>query len=364
MLLQNQIKTWLLLLAVFIVSLWVFRGILLPFVVGMALAYLLDPVADQLEKWKFSRVWATTVILSLAIIIFVGAFFLIVPLVVQQAVGLAQRLPGYINQLQDLANQWAPEVYAFLGAERVAQVQNALADLLHNGLGIAGNVFGQIMQSSVTLINAIGLLIVTPVVAFYMLLDWDGMVAAADKLLPRKHRDEIRGVLKEIDVAMAGVIRGQVSVVLLLSAFYATSLTLTGLSFGLAIGLVAGLLSFIPYVGFMVGFVLSIGVALVQFWPHWPMIVVVFVVFLVGQFLEGNILYPKLVGSSIGVHPVWLMFALFAFGLIFGFVGLLLAVPLAAVASVLIRFSVRKYQESTLYLGADGSSGGKSPRAK
>ncbi|UJQ95202.1 AI-2E family transporter [Mariluticola halotolerans] len=364
MLLQNQIKVWLLLLAALILGLWVFRGILLPFVVGMALAYLLDPVADQLERWKFSRFWATSVILTLALVIFTGAFFLIVPLVAQQAVGLAQRLPGYVNQLQELANQWAPEVYAFLGAERFAQVQNALADLLQNGLGIAGNIFGQIMQSSMTLLNAIGLLVVTPVVAFYMLLDWDGMVTAADKLLPRKHRDEIRGVLKDIDVAMAGVIRGQVSVVLLLSVFYATSLTLTGLSFGLAIGLVAGLLSFIPYVGFLVGFVLSVGVALVQFWPEWPMIVAVFVVFLVGQFLEGNILYPKLVGSSIGVHPVWLMFALFAFGLIFGFVGLLLAVPMAAVASVLIRFAVRKYQESPLYLEADGSSGGQSPKAK
>lgn len=364
MTLQNQIKAWLILLAVFALGLWVFRGILLPFIVGLALAYLLDPVTDQLEKWKFSRFWATLVVMSVVTTLVIGAFFLIVPLLVQQIIGLAERLPGYINQLQRLANQWAPEVYAFIGEERIAQFENGLSDLLGRGLGLAGNLLGQIMQSGLTLINALGLLIVTPVVAFYMLLDWDSMTKSADKLLPRKHRDEIRDVLKQIDKAMAGVIRGQGSVVLLLSIFYATSLTLTGLSFGLAIGLISGLLSFIPYVGFLVGFVLSVGVALVQFWPDWVMIVVVFSIYMLGQFLEGNILYPKLVGSSIGVHPVWLMFSLFAFSVIFGFVGLLLAVPMVAIAGVLVRFAVRKYEASPLYLGVNGGTGGKSPKAK
>ncbi len=178
-------------------------------------------------------------------------------------------------------------------------------------------------------------MIVTPVVAFYLLLDWDQMVKRIDELLPREHRKEVQYVFGEIDVAMAGFVRGQSSVVMILAAFYATALTLVDLNFGLAIGLAAGFFSFIPYVGFLVGFVLSIGVAIVQFWPDWFMVGVVFGIFMVGQFIEGNILYPKLVGRSIGVHAVWLMFALFAFALLFGAVGVLLAVPMAAIAGCL-----------------------------
>lgn len=357
--LQNQVRAWLIILAVAILALWIFRGILLPFVVGMALAYLLDPIADKLETWKFSRFWATAVIMILAIVLFVGAFFLVVPLLVQQLAGLAQRLPGYVGELQELANQWSPAIYDFIGAERASQVQTALADMLQNGLGIAGNIIGQLMQSSLAIVNVVGLLVITPVVAFYLLLDWDNMVASVDRLLPRKHLDEIRSVFKEMDLAMAGVIRGQFLVVVTLAAFYGIALTVAGLNFGLAIGLTAGFLSFIPYVGFLVGFLLSIGVAIVQFWPDWIMVGVIFVIFIFGQFLEGNVLYPKLVGSSIGVHPVWLMFALFAFGLIFGTVGLLLAVPLVAITNVMIRFGVRKYQESPLYQGAEESNGGR-----
>jgi predicted PurR-regulated permease PerM len=200
--------------------------------------------------------------------------------------------------------------------------------------------------------------VITPVVAFYLLLDWEGMVRGIDNLLPRDHREEIRGILHEIDRSMAAVIRGQGSVVLILTLYYATALSLTGLNFGLAIGLIAGILSFVPYVGFVTGLVLSIGIALVQFWPNWVMVLVVFLVYVVGQFIEGNILYPKLVGSSIGINPVWLMFSLFAFALMFGFVGVLLAVPLSAIAAVLTRFIIRKYKESTLYLGQNGDKGG------
>lgn len=351
MAIQRHFWVWVGLLAAALLLLWIFRGILTPFLIGMALAYLLDPVADLLERWKFNRFWATSLVMAVVLVIVIGAFFLIVPLVVQQAVGLAQGLPGYINQLQDLANQWAPEIYEFVGEERIVQFQNGLSDLLSNGFAIAGTVTGQIMQSGLTLINALGLLIVTPVVAFYLLLDWDGMVKKIDDLLPRDHADEIRGVLRDMDKAMAGFIRGQSSVVILLAIFYGVSLSLAGLNFGLAIGVTAGLLSFVPYVGFMVGFVLSVGVAVVQTWPDWFYVGLIVVIFLVGQFLEGNILYPKLVGSSIGVHPVWLMFSLFAVGILFGAVGLLLAVPLVAIIGVLVRFATRKYKQGSLYLG-------------
>lgn len=361
--LREQIMAWVILLFAVILGLWVLRGILLPFIAGMALAYILDPLVDRLERLRFNRFLAVVTIMVVALLLFVGAFILIVPLLLQQVLGLVERLPGYIGQLRELVIQWYPEVSNWIGEARMAQFQSAFGGLLSQGVGVIGGLTAQIMQSGMTILNALSLLIITPVVAFYLLLDWHRMVESVDHLLPRAQYDEIKSVLGDIDKAMAGVIRGQGSVVLLLAIFYAVSLSLTGLSFGLAIGLIAGLLSFIPYVGFLVGFVLSMGIAFVQYWPNWPMIVVIFVIFLIGQFLEGNVFYPKLVGSSIGIHPVWLMFALFAFGLLFGTVGLLLAVPLAAMTNVLVRFGVRKYKESPLYGGPGEGGDGSAPAA-
>ena len=352
MTMQKQVIFWSGFLIASFLVLWLFRGILLPFVAGMAMAYLLDPAADLLEKWKFNRFWATSVVMTIMLAIIISAFFLLVPLIVQQGVGLAKGLPGYINQLQAVFTERVPELYAWLGEERVSQFENGLADLLSGGVNVLGNFSAQVMQSGLTIINLMALLVVTPVVAFYLLLDWDGMTKQIDHLLPREHREEIQGVLHDMDKAMAAVIRGQGSVIILLAIFYGVSLSLAGLNFGLAIGVTAGLLSFIPYVGFLVGMVLSTGVAIVQYWPDGLPIGIVLAIFLVGQFVEGNILYPKLVGSSIGVHPVWLMFALFAVSTLFGFVGLLLAVPMVALVGVLVRFSIKKYTQGQLYLGS------------
>jgi predicted PurR-regulated permease PerM len=201
------------------------------------------------------------------------------------------------------------------------------------------------------LLNFVSLLIVTPIVAFYLINDWDRILTTVDNWLPREHADTIRELLRQINSAMAGFIRGQGTVCLILGSFYAIALTLLGLNFGLLIGLTAGLLGFVPLVGALVGGALSVGVALVQFWPDWTKVVMVVGVFAAGQFVEGNFLSPKLVGGRIGVHPVWLMFALFAFGYLFGFVGVLLAVPLAAAVGVLCRFAIRQYLASRLYLG-------------
>jgi predicted PurR-regulated permease PerM len=201
------------------------------------------------------------------------------------------------------------------------------------------------------IVNVLSLLVVTPIVAFYLLLDWDQIVAKVDGWLPRDHAEEIRIIGRDINTAMAGFIRGQGTVCLLLGVFYAIGLSLLGLKFGLAIGLGAGLLSFIPYVGAIIGGVLAIGVGLVQFWPDYGLVLAVIAVFAAGQFIEGNFLSPKLVGGSIGLHPVWLMFALFAFGYLFGFVGLLLAVPLAAAAGVFVRYGLSQYLKSKFYRG-------------
>lgn len=361
--LRNQVLIWIGFFVVLILALWIFRGILLPFVVGAALAYLLNPLVTQLQRWRFSRGWATAVVLLSVCTIIVGGFVMLLPMVIQQVLGLVQRLPGYTADLEALVRRWAPELNQWLGPERAAQVERSVSDLLGQMVGLVGIVTSEIVSSGMTLISLIGFAVFTPVVAFYLLLDWQSMVRGLKDLLPRRHRSEILGILRDIDSSMAGVIRGQGGVLLIDAAFYAIALSAIGLNFGLAVGLIAGFLSFIPYVGFGVGLVLSVGIAIVQFWPNWWMVAAVFGIFMGWQFIEGNVLYPKLVGGSININPVWLMFALLAFGALFGFLGLLLAVPLAAIGGVLVRYGVRKYKASTLYLGSTHGGQGGNPTA-
>lgn len=355
MTLRNQVFIWIGLLLALILTLWIFRGILLPFVVGIAIAYLLNPLVNLLQKWRFNRAWATVVVLFSVLLLVMGMMLMFVPIIGQQVVGLIQRLPRYVTDLQELFSIWLPEINAWLGPERAAELQTSINDLTRQALGFLATLPAEVVNIGLTGAAMVGFAVLAPVVAFYMLLDWEGMVRGIDGLLPKAHKEEIKGILREIDKSMAGVIRGQGSVLLLDAAFYATALSLVGLNFGLAVGLIGGLLSFIPFVGAAVGFGLSVGIAIVQFWPNWWMVALVCGIFLFWQFVEGNILYPKLVGSSININPVWMMFALLALGAVFGFVGLLLAVPMAAIASVLIRYGVRKYKESPLYQGPNAA---------
>jgi len=352
MTLRNQVLVWAGFFLVAILLLWVFRSILLPFVVGMAMAYLLNPMVNFLQRLRIPRSLASALVLVLVIAVITGLVLMLVPLVSTQVAGLVLKLPVYIGDLQRLVQELAPQLDEWLGPERAAQFEGSLRDMIGTGIEWVGSLAAQLAQSGFGVLNTLVVLFITPVVAFYLLLDWDGMVKRVDTLLPRQHRDEIHGVLGQIDRAMAGWLRGQGSVIVVLCIYYCTALYLVGLDFGLAIGLIGGILSFVPYVGFLIGFALSMTVAVVQFWPEmWVRLIIVFGVYIIGQFLEGNILVPNLVGQSININPVWLMFSLFAFGLLFGFVGVLLAVPLTAIAGVLIRYALHKYQESSLYLG-------------
>ncbi len=348
-LVRRQIIFWLLFLAVFIGFLWLFNDILLPFFAGMALAYFLDPVADFLERHGLSRLWATIIITASFIILFIIALMLIIPILASQLAGLIENLPALVERLQALItsseNGWLKD---FVGIESSA-IKDNINELIRQGAGFLSTVLQQVWASGKSLINIISLLVVTPVVAFYMLLDWDRMVAKIDGWLPRRQQQTIRDIFFDIDRAVAGFIRGQGSLCLVLGLFYGLSLTIAGLNFGLLIGLISGLISFIPYVGSLTGLVLSIGVAIVQFWPDYIPILIVIAIFALGQFLEGNILQPKMVGDSVGLHPVWLMFALFAFGSLFGFVGMLVAVPAAAAVAVVIRFGIDQYLKSDVY---------------
>ena len=346
-----QLIFWTLALVVFIVFMWLFSDILLPFIAGMALAYFLDPVADALERLGLSRMVSTALIMVGFLVVFVLMLMLVIPILANQMAGLMERLPELVARLQELLtsreNTWLKN---FIGVETTA-IQDNLNSLITQGAGFIKTVLQSLWASGKSLVSVVSLLVVTPVVAFYMLYDWDNMVAKVDGWLPRHHRETIRGIMHDIDKTLAGFVRGQGSLCLVLGLFYGVSLTIIGLNFGLLIGLVAGLISFIPYVGSTVGLVLSIGVAVVQYWPDYWHVILVAGVFFAGQFLEGNILQPKMVGDSVNLHPVWLMFALFAFGSLFGFTGMLVAVPVAASLGVVIRFAIDRYLESELYKG-------------
>jgi predicted PurR-regulated permease PerM len=349
---QRQVVFWLLTLLLAALALYVLRDVLLPFVAGLALAYLLDPLADRFQRLGLGRLGATILILVLFVLVFVLALVLIIPLIAHQLAAFIDRLPGYVARLQALlAQQGAPLIERLGGAEALADIEKSLGNIVAQGAAWMGAFLRSLWSGGQAILGIFSLLVVTPVVAFYLLVDWDRMVRTVDGWLPPRNRDTIRRLAREIDLAMAGFVRGQSLVCLILGTFYAVALMLIGLNFGPLIGIISGLLTFIPYVGSLTGFVLSVGVALVQFWPDWTMILATVAIFVFGQFVEGNFLSPKLVGASVGLHPVWLMFALLAFGSLFGFVGLLLAVPLAAAAGVLARFALQRYLESPLYHG-------------
>ncbi|WP_454287491.1 AI-2E family transporter [Rhizobium arsenicireducens] len=358
--LRRQLLFWLAALVVFIVFLMMFRTILLPFIAGMALAYFLDPVADRLERLGLSRMWATVVILATFIVVFVLSLMIIIPILASQLNEFIQRIPGYITQLQTYITTsnaaWLPN---WLSTQSEGIKEN-FSKYLSEGVGFLGTLLAQIWNSGKALVDIASLLIVTPVVAFYLLLDWDRMIAKVDGWIPRNHVAVVRQIATELDSTIAGFVRGQGSLCLFLGIYYAVGLSLIGLNFGLLIGFLTGLLSFIPYVGSTVGLVLAAGVAVVQFWPDYVHLIIVVLFFFSGQFIEGNILQPKWVGKSVGLHPVWLMFALFAFGVLFGFVGVLVAVPAAASIGVLVRFALTRYLQSDLYYGqtsiADGET--------
>lgn len=352
MALQRQVIIWAACLLVGIAILYLLSGILLPFVVGMGLAYVCDPLADRLQRAGLGRVGAASVVVAVAIGIFTLVLVVLVPLLVGQIGQLIELIPPMVAELEKLIADNSAAIREFLGGE-VPKFDGQFASIASKLAGWALTFLGSVWSGGAVIFGTLSLLVVTPVVAFYLLVDWDTMLAKIDSWLPRQHAGALREIARDIDRALAGFVRGQGMVCLVLGGFYALALTLAGLRFGLLIGLLAGLVSFIPFVGSILGFAVSIGMAIAQSWPvpDWIYVAIIAAIFVVGQFLEGNVLSPRLVGKSVGLHPVWLMFALFAFGFLFGFVGLLVAVPVAAAIGVVSRYLLKQYLASQLYLG-------------
>ncbi|TRW97647.1 AI-2E family transporter [Paracoccus sp. M683] len=343
---QKQATWWGIAAAILLLTMWLLGSAVLPFILGAGVAYLLDPVADRLERMGLSRTMSVVVITAFAVLIFVIAMLLVVPVLVRQASQLVDTAPQMLEGLQNFLTAQFPNLIpeGSTIASTLSQLGSAIGER-------AGELLSTVLGSVAGVFSVVALLVIVPVVAFYLLLDWDRMVAQIDTLLPREHAPTIRQLAHEIDIALSGFVRGQGLVMLILGTWYSFALMLAGLPFGFFIGIMAAALSFIPYVGTLLGGGTAIGVALFSFWgdPLW--IGVVIAIFVIGQVVEGNYLQPKIVGGSIGLHPVWLLLALSVFGALFGFVGLVAAVPLAAALGVIVRFLIQRYRESSLYTG-------------
>lgn len=354
---RQQLTYWAIGALVFVLCLWLLASALMPFVLGVVIAYLTDPMARWLQRQGVGRVMATVILTVASLGAVVVALLLVMPLLVDQIRLAVERAPEFIDDVRTFIAELLPRIQTEGG-----YLSRALESLKANAQAWSVDLLKQLLSSGLAVINFLSVLVITPVVAFYLLMDWDRLVRAIDDLLPRPHRKTIHKLLAELDGVIAGFVRGQLTVCLILGTFYALGLLIVGLNFGLLIGVFAGLISFIPFVGAILGGILSVGVAAVQFWDDPAWIGVVAGIFIAGQTLEGYVLTPKLVGGKVGLHPVWLMFALSAFGVLFGFVGLLVAVPAAASIGVIGRFLLGQYKEGRLYQGTgEPPAGGSGP---
>ena len=343
---SSQLRYWGIAALIFGLLLWLLGDMLLPFILGGAVAYCLDPIADRLQRWGLSRLVSTSIITLVAMLVFLLAILLIVPLLVEQAIALFNIAPAISTKLWGFLTTRLPDLL-----DNSSSIRQSLTGLGETIQSRGGDLVNGLATSLSSIVNILVLIVVVPVVSFYLLLDWDNLVAKIDELVPRDHVNNVRRLGREIDATLASFIRGQGTVCFIQGLYYAIALMLTGLNYGIVVGFLAGIISFIPYVGALVGGSLALGLGLFQFWGDWTSIGIIAVIFTIGQVLEGNFLTPKLVGKSVGLHPVWLIFALSVFGGLFGFVGMLVAVPVAAMIGVVARFFIAKYKAGLLYRG-------------
>ncbi|UPG95412.1 AI-2E family transporter [Luteibacter aegosomatissinici] len=334
-------------LVIFVI--WLLAPVLMPFALAAMLAYLGDPLADRLQRLGMGRTWAVSIVFTVIIIIFVGVMLLLVPLIQRQVSNLIDNLPHYVEWARTVALPWVQQrLHLEPDTFDTDKVLAAIREHIGSIGSIAARAITRVTQSGMGIITWMTNAVLIPVVAFYLLRDWDTMIAHIQRLIPRSVEPTVVRLSRESDQVLGAFVRGQLLVMLALGVFYGLALTLVGVSIGPLIGMIAGLLSFVPYLGFMIGFVAALVAALVQY-GDWTHVILVGVVFTIGQLLEGYVLVPRLVGGKIGLHPVAVIFAVLAGGHLFGFLGVLLALPAASVVVVLLRYVFARYRESDLY---------------
>ncbi|MBU2583428.1 MAG: AI-2E family transporter [Alphaproteobacteria bacterium] len=350
---ERQAFFWLLVAVVFFLLVDQLKEILLPFVVGMGFAYGLSPIADRLEALGVPRLLASILLVGCLVIIFVLLIVFLGPLVIDQVRQFVEVLPGELQRLRGLIEVWARDHLSQTLPQADQSVAQAFDWISSNSDTVAGWLAASLWTQGRALLAVASLLLISPLVAFYLLVDWKRMLGALDHALPREHASTLREMGQDINAAVGAFVRGQGTVCVVLAVFYALGLWLSGLNYGILIGVATGIMAFVPFLGWIVGTITATTLALIQFWPQSVPVIMVVSVFLAGQALDAGFLSPKIVGPKIGLHPVWLIFALFAFSYLFGLVGTLVAVPMAAAVGVMVRYAVRAYRSSSVYTGED-----------
>ena len=343
---KKQTIFWIVITCILFLAIYTLSPVLMPFVAGMILAYLLDPLVDRVEKIGIRRSFSTFFVLTIFFVCSVGSSLLLLPVILNQLSNLTSFLPTLISNLEPFIRQARSLVDNAIKADNSNQLPLPVADILN----WAGGFLTEVISGSLAFANLLSLIIITPIVAFYLLRDWDLIINKVKSWMPITQKVRIVEQVVKVDISLSALVRGQGTVCLILALYYSVSLTAVGLQFGILIGIFSGIVSFIPFVGAIIGAIFSIGFSIIQFDTYTPIFFVAGI-FLVGQVVEGNFLTPKLIGEAVGLHPVWVIFALLTGATLFGFLGVLLALPIAVVVAVLIRFSLSSYLESEIYSG-------------
>ncbi|MGH1397970.1 MAG: AI-2E family transporter [Alphaproteobacteria bacterium] len=362
MTIKSQAIFWSLTTLALFTFIYIFQGVLLPFVLGLAIAYLLNPLVHALGRIKIPRKIAALIILLLFIAIVGTSFALILPVLYKQSLALVDEAPRYIESLTAYLEPHTGKLQSILGISNGDDLKALMSEHTNSAANIAKKLIASLAAGGQAFIDVLTLLVITPLVAYFMMNEWEHITKWVEDLLPRDHKNTIKDLLAQIDTKISGFVRGQISVALILAIAYAIALSIAGLKYGFLIGLMAGLLSVIPMIGSVIGLFTSIIVAWFQA-GDLGYVALIAGIFLIGQIIEGNFLSPKIVGDSVGLHPLWIFFALFAGGALFGILGMLLAVPIAAIAGVLLAFTLTQYKSSPLYKGKPRRKK-KAPQAK
>lgn len=334
----------------FIAFVWVFNGVLTPFVLGIVIAYLLNPLVQYLTRWKYmNRSIVAALILCLFFALLCTVLALLGPPAVRQAGNLIQDAPSYLDTIMQWLDPYIVQIQQMLGDNYPENAKALIKENADKVLAAGGGIAAGLATGGQALAGFATTLVLTPLVAFFMMREWPRITRWVEDLIPRQEEKVIRDLLHQIDRKLAGFIRGQLSVAFLLGIIYAVALSIAGLNYGFLIGLSAGALSIIPLVGSTLGLIVSVAVAWFQTGGDFAYVGIIAAIFVAGQIIEGNVLSPKLLGDSVGMHPLWIIFAVMAGGSLFGILGMLLAVPVAAVIGVFVGFAILQYKNSAVY---------------
>ena len=346
---------WSSVLFLFLGFMWLFSEVMMPFVLGFAIAYLLNPLLVRMDNYGIKRKLSVLVLLMTFLSLITVILAVILPIISREAGQFIDDLPRYMSQIWAWVQPYTVVIQDKVGPNEVDQIKESAQSYLSNALGAGKNVISSLVNGGQIVISVAITIVFTPIVAYFVMKEWVVITDWLEDMMPEHTRGTIKDLLKQINQKISGFIRGQLSVCAVLGLFYGIALSLAGLKYGFFIGLMAGLLSIIPMVGTIVGFVVSVLVALIQAYDpstmgfDWQFVGIIVAIFVVGQILEGNVLAPKLIGDSVGLHPLWIMFSLLAGGALLGILGMLIAVPVAAIAGVLISFAILKYKSGKYY---------------